>query len=123
MLAVKEAKQLIESADVAGIDAVYAFNIPSEIVDNTDKTIIRITDVSTQPDLWASNDFDVLNRRIEVQIFYKQNLTVDPEQTETELYRLFVHNGWDLGDNHGHTIDPDTNQLMTTFYVNNSKLI
>ena len=54
MLAVKEAKQLIESADVAGIDAVYAFNIPSEIVDNTDKTIIRITDVSTQPDLWAS---------------------------------------------------------------------
>lgn len=123
MLAVKEAKQLIESADVAGIDEVYAFNIPDEIVGNPDKTIIRITDVSTQPDLWASNDFDVLNRRIEVQIFYKQNLTVDPEQTETELYRLFVHNGWDLGDNHGHTIDPDTNQLMTTFYVNNSKLI
>lgn len=123
MLAVKEAKQLIESADVAGIDAVYAFNIPDEIVGNHDKTIIRITDVSTQPDLWASNDFDVLNRRIEVQIFYKQNITVDPETTETELYRLFVHNGWDLGDNHGHTIDPDTNQLMTTFYVNNSKLI
>lgn len=123
MLAVKEAKQLIESADVAGIDAVYAFNIPDEIVGNPDKTIIRITDVSTQPDLWASNDFDVLNRRIEVQMFYKQNITVDPETTETELYRLFVHNGWDLGDNHGHTIDPDTNQLMTTFYVNNSKLI
>ena len=123
MLAVKEAKQLIESANVAGIDAVYAFNIPTEIVGNTDKTIIRITDVSTQPDLWASNDFDALNRRIEVQIFYKQNLTVDPEQTETELYRLFVHHDWDLGDNHGHTIDPDTNQLMTTFYVNNSKLI
>lgn len=123
MLAVKEAKQLIESANVAGIDTVYAFNIPTEIVGNPDKTIIRITDVSTQPDLWASNDFDVLNRRIEVQIFYKQNLTVDPETTETELYRLFVHNGWDLGDNHGHTIDPDTNQLMTTFYVNNSKLI
>lgn len=123
MLAVKEAKQLIESANVVGIDEVYAFNIPAEIVGNPDKTIIRITDVSTQPDLWASNDFDVLNRRIEVQIFYKQNLTVDPETTETELYRLFVHNGWDLGDNHGHTIDPDTNQLMTTFYVNNSKLI
>lgn len=123
MLAVKEAKQLIESADVAGIDAVYAFNIPSEIVGNPDKTIIRITDVSTQPDLWASNDFDVLNRRIEVQIFYKQNITVDPETTETELYRLFVHHDWDLGDNHGHTIDPDTNQLMTTFYVNSSKLI
>lgn len=123
MLAVKEAKQLIESADVAGIDEVYAFNIPDEIVGNPDKTIIRITDVSTQPDLWASNDFDVLNRRIEVQIFYKQNITVDPETTETELYRLFVHHDWDLGDNHGHTIDPDTNQLMTTFYVNNSKLI
>ena len=28
MLAVKEAKQLIESSDVAGIDAVYALNIP-----------------------------------------------------------------------------------------------
>lgn len=121
-LAVKEATELIKKAGISGIDDVYAFNIPKEVVGNVDETLIRVSDVSTRLELWGSNDFHALNREVEVQIFYKQDLDVDPEVTETALYRLFVRNNWTLGENHGHTLDPDTNQLMTTFYVSNEKL-
>lgn len=121
-LAVKEATELIKKAGISGIDDVYAFNIPKEVVGNVDETLIRVSDVSTRLELWGSNDFHALNREVEVQIFYKQDLDIDPEVTETALYRLFIHNNWTLGENHGHTFDPDTNQLMTTFYVSNEKL-
>ena len=122
MLAVKEASDLIKQAHIKGIDEVYPFNIPADTVGNPDKTIIRVSDVSTRLGMWGSNDFHSLTREVEVQIFYKQNLDVDPEETETQLYRLFVHNDWTMGENRGHTVDPDTNQLMSTFYVTNEEL-
>lgn len=122
MLAVKQAVNLIKQASIPGLDEVYGFNIPKEQVGNVDETIIRVSDVSTRLGLWGSNDFHTLNREIEVQIFYKQDLDFDPEQTETALYRLFIHNDWVMGENRGHTIDPDTQQLTSTFYVSNEEL-
>lgn len=122
MLAVKEASDFIKQAHIKGVDEVHPFNIPADTVGNPDKTIIRVSDVSTRLGMWGSNDFHSLTREVEVQIFYKQNLDVDPEETETQLYRLFVHHDWTMGENRGHTIDPDTNQLMSTFYVTNEEL-
>ena len=39
MLAVKEAKQLLDNAKIDGIDNVYTVNIPKEVDDATNKTI------------------------------------------------------------------------------------
>lgn len=123
MLAVNQAKKLIDGAHISGIDHVYAFNIPSEVVENTDLTLIRLSDVNQKPQIWGSDDFGALNREVEVQIFYKQDPDVDPEVLESRLFKLFVHHDWELGEVHGHTFDTDTSQLTCSFYVYNMKYL
>ena len=123
MLATTEALNLIKNAKLPGVDDVYAFNIPKEKIDNVDETIVLIRDANTNPDLYASNGFNALNREVEIQIFYSKHPQIEPEQLEVKLYKLFESNDWDLGQNHGHTLDPDTQQLMTTFYVYNLELV
>ena len=123
MLAVNEAKKLIDEAHINGVDHVYTFNIPNEVVENADLTLIRLSDVNQKPQIWGSDDFGALNREIEVQIFYKRDPTVDPEILESQLFKLFVHAGWELGEIHGHTFDTDTSQLTCSFYVYNMKYL
>lgn len=123
MLAVLEAKKMIEDANVDGIDQVYAFNIPAEMVENVDQTVVLITDANTSPSVYGSNDFNALDRNIEIQVFYKKDLDFDPETIEVKLYKIFTSDYWSVGENHGHTIDPDTQQITTTFYVNNLKIV
>lgn len=123
MLAVKEAKQLLDNAKIDGIDNVYTVNIPKDVEDATNKTIVLLTDASTTPTLYGSDDFNALNRNIEVQVFYALDPKYDPEMIDLKLYKTFQHAGWDLGQNHGHTYDPYTNQLTSTFYVENFEII
>lgn len=123
MLAVKEAKQLLDNAKIDGIDNVYTVNIPKDVDDATNKTIVLLTDASTTPTLYGSDDFNALNRNIEVQVFYALDPKYDPEMIDLKLYKTFQHAGWDFGQNHGHTYDPYTNQLTSTFYVENFEII
>ena len=123
MLTVKEAKQLLDNAKIDGIDNVYTVNIPKDVDDATNKTIVLLTDASTTTTLYGSDDFNALNRNIEVQVFYALDPKYDPEMIDLKLYKTFQHAGWDLGQNHGHTYDPYTNQLTSTFYVENFEII
>ena len=123
MLAVKEAKQLLDNANIDGIDHIYTVNIPKNITDAENQTIVLLTDASTTPTLYGSDDFNALNRNIEVQVFYALDPKYDPEEIDLKLYKAFSHAGWDLGQNHGHTYDPYTNQLTSTFYVSNFEVI
>ena len=123
MLAVKEAKQLLDNAKIDGIDNVYTVNIPKDVDDATNKTIVLLTDASTTPTLYGSDDFNALNRNIEVQVFYALDPKYDPEMIDLKLYKTFQHAGWDIGENRGHTYDPDTEQLTSTFYVSDLKLV
>lgn len=123
MLAVKEAQNLLEKAHIAGVDGVYTFNLPTEIVENTDKTVILLTDANSKPAIYGNSHFNALNREIEVQIFYALDPQVDPEVLDVAVYRAFEKDGWDLGENHGHTFDTDTMQITTSFYVYNLELL
>lgn len=123
MLAVKEAQNLLEKAHIVGVDGVYIFNLPLEIVENTDKTVILLTDANSKPALYGNSRFNALNREIEVQIFYALDPQVDPEVLDVAVYRAFENSGWDLGENHGHTFDTDTMQITTSFYVYNLELL
>lgn len=122
-LAVIDAKNLIYSAHIDGIDNVYTINIPKEVVENTDQTIVLLTDANTNLDIPGNNNFGALRRMIEVQIFYSLHPKRDPEEIDVALYRLFKHHNWDIGENRGHTYDPDTEQLTSTFYVSDLKLV
>lgn len=123
MLAVKEARDLIKKANINGVDQVYSINIPAEMSKVTDQTIVLITDANSVPTVYGNNDFNALRRMVEVQVFYSDDLNVDPEVVDVKLYRAFTNAGWDLGQNYGHTFDPDTDQLTTAFYVYNLKIL
>ena len=123
MLAVKEAQNLLENTHIDGVDGVYTFNLPPEIVENTDKTVILLTDANSKPTLYGNSRFNALNREIEVQIFYALDPKVDPEVLDVAVYRAFENDGWDLGENHGHTFDTDTMQITTSFYVYNLEIL
>lgn len=120
MLAVKEAKELIESADFDWLSAVYAYNVPKEKLDSSDKTIALVRDVNTRTDLEGNDFFFGTIREVEVQIFYKTSLD-DPEASDLTLMQLFKKAYWDITEIREHTIDPDTSQLTGTFYFTQTK--
>lgn len=123
MLAVIEARDLIRGLDLPAISGVYAYSIPPEIVQNTDKNIVLVTDANSNVAISGSNDFHGLDRMVEVQIFYALHPNFDPEMLEVKLYKTFVHDGWSMGQNRGHVRDADTGQIYTTFYVSKLKLV
>ena len=120
MLAVKEAKQLIENAGFDWLTAVYAYNVPKEELDNTDKTVVLVRDVNTRTDLEGNDFFFGTIREVEVQIFYKLSLD-DPEMNDLALMQAFKKEHWDITEVRGHTVDPDTLQLTGTFYFTQTK--
>lgn len=123
MLAILEAKKLIEGARFPEIDKVFSGTIPANFKITNDKTICLITDVRTDTAIQGNNDFYGLTRQVEVQIFYKITNTVDFESFETRLMKLFKQNHWSIVDIREHTLDPDTSQVTAVFYVAHEKVI
>lgn len=123
MLAVIEAKELIESNDFSEIESVYTNNLPVEIQSNDDKTIALITDVSTSTTLTGNNDFYALKSTIELQIFYKLDVDIDIEELHILLIKVFRKDGWLLDQLKDLTVDPDTLQLSAVFYFTKIRYI
>lgn len=117
MLAIIEAKNLIEAQNYIEVDVVYTTNLPQEIVDNVDKTVILITEANEQLTTLGNNDFYGMRRICEIQIFYKFDVDFSVENFEMRLMKLFKNNHWSVFDKRGHTLDPDTLQLTEVFYV------
>lgn len=122
-LAVVDAKSIIETAKIDGIDAVYTINLPAEEVENVNQTLVLITDANTNLGGYGSNHFNTLRREVEVQVFYALHPSVSVDNVEVSLYRAFENAGWEIGESHGHTYDPDTHQLTVTMYLYQTKVV
>lgn len=123
MAAVDDAVALISAASLVGIDEVYGNNLPQETMDSLDKTVVLVTDDANNPSGYGNNDFWRLNQEVEVQIWYSQDFDNDPETIEVKLMKLFVHSDWQVAAVRQRTLDPDTQQLMNTFYFSREKNI
>lgn len=123
MSAVDDAVQLLNQADIAGINAVEGNNLPKELVDSTDKTVVLITDAVNNPSSFGNNDFWALNQEIEVQIWYSVNLETDPEDIEVGMMKAFTHQNWQVAAVRQRIIDPETSQLSNTFYFSRTKIL
>lgn len=121
--AIDEAQELIESLKFSGIDGIYTSNLPEELIEDTDKTVILIQDVNTGIDDLANNRFHILRRQIEIQIFYKIDLNVEPSDIQLALLNAFISAHWSLTQNATSSVDPDTKQLTQTFYFTQDKQI
>ena len=117
MLATVKLKELIEGKGFGEISEVYANNLPKELEDNTDKTIVLLTESNPSLDLSGNNTFFRKIERVEIQIFYKLDIDFDIEAFEMELLKFLKSEHYSITDIREHSIDPDTLQLTAVFYV------
>ncbi|MCT4383795.1 DUF806 family protein [Lacticaseibacillus paracasei] len=123
MSAVDDAVTMLTQAKIANINAVKGNNLPQELVDNLNETVVLITDAANDPAAYGDNDFWALNQEVEVQIWYSQELETDPETIEIAMMKAFVNSNWQVAAVRQRTFDPDTKQLFNTFYFSRTKNI
>lgn len=123
MSAVDDAVTMLSKAGIASIDSVEGNNLPQELVDSLEKTVVLITDAANDPTAHGNNDFWALNQEVEVQIWYSQLLDSDPEIIEIAMMKAFTHQHWQVAAVRQRTLDPDTQQLFNTFYFSRTKNI
>lgn len=103
------------------IDKVYAYQIPKNAVNNTDKTIALLREVQVQTDEEGNNRFNAINTQLQLQIFLKKDIDFDTEQFQIDLFRLFENNNYECYTFGGWLIDPDTEQLFNSIYIEKLK--
>ena len=123
MSAVDDAVTMLTQAKIANIDAVEGNNLPQELVDSREETVVLITDAANDPTAYGDNDFWALNQEVEAQIWYSQLLDSDPEVIEIAMMKAFTHQHWQVAAVRQRAFDPDAHQLFNTFYFSRTKNI
>ena len=123
MLATLELKSLIDGKEFGEISEVYANNLPKEVQENTDKTIVLLQESDAFLGMFGNDSFFGKTNQIEVQIFYKLDVDFDLDEFETRLMKFLVSEHYKITDIREHTLDPDTLQMTAVFYVAHEKII
>lgn len=123
MSAVDDAVTLLSQANISGIDAIEGNNLPQELVDSKDKTVVLISDAANDPASFGNDDFWALNQEVEVQIWYSQSLNSDLDTIEVAMMKAFTHQHWQVAAVRQRTLDPVSSQLFNTFYFSRTKNI
>lgn len=123
MLATLELKNLIDGKEFGEISEVYANNLPKEVQENTDKTIVLLQESDAFLGMFGNDSFFGKTNQIEVQIFYKLDVDFDLEEFETRLMKFLVSEHYKITDIREHTLDPDTLQMTAVFYVAHEKIL
>lgn len=123
MLATLELKNLIDGKGFGEISEVYANNLPKEVQENTDKTIVLLRESSAFIGMFGNDRFHSKSNQIEIQIFYKLDLDFDPDDFETQFMQWLVSERYKITDIREHSIDPDTLQLTGVFYVERKQIL
>ena len=96
MLATLELKNLIDDKEFSEINEVYVNNLPKEIQENTDKTIVLLRESDAFLGMFGNDRFHSKSNQIEVMIFYKLDLDFDPDDFETRLMQWLVSNHYKI---------------------------
>ncbi|SNU08714.1 Protein of unknown function [Streptococcus equinus] len=123
MLATLELKELLDGKGFSEISEVYVNNLPKEIQENTDKTIVLLRESGTFLEMFGNGSFFGKTNQIEVQIFYKLDIDFDLDEFETELMKFLVSKQYTVTTVREHTLDPDTLQMTAVFYVAHKKIL
>lgn len=123
MLATLTLKELLSGKEFSEISEIYVNNLPKEIQENTDKTIMLLRESGAFLDMFGNDSFFGKTNQIEVQIFYKLDIDFDLEEFETRLMKFLVSEHYKITDIREHTLDPDTLQMTAVFYVAHEKII
>lgn len=108
--------ETILTANFPSISEVYQRNLPQEVKSNTANTIALIQSVRTDPTSLGNDTFNSVDRQLELQVFYKLDLDIDPEELEIKILKTFKDLNY-LVSAEGILTDPDTYQLYESFYL------
>ena len=117
MTIVEDAKNLLEAANIAGIDAIYTYNIPKSNATDTSKTELLIQDNGSTTEAYGNDDFNALTGEIEVQIWYSDTTPPDYDAVELAILKAFTAQAWQVSGWRRRIADPDTKQLSNTTYI------
>jgi hypothetical protein len=123
MLATLEMKKLLDESQLSEVQRVYTSNLPKEEQDNVDETIVLVTDANSELGLSGNNTFHLIRRQVEIQIFYKLEIDFDIDSFEVRLMKLLKSNHWSILDIRGRTVDPDTLQMTSVIYAEQTKIL
>lgn len=123
MLATLALKNLIDGKEFGEISETYANNLPKEVQENTDKTIVLLRESDAFLGMFGNDSFYSKTNQIEVQIFYKLDIDFDLDEFETRLMKFLVSEHYRITDIREHTLDPDTLQMTAVFYAAHEKII
>lgn len=115
-LPVVQALKMVNSASFSWLDGAYQTALPSDVIGNTDKTIVLITEFLSEPTNFGNSKFKGWLIGVEAQIFYKSKIDFNTLNAEIDFARLFEKSGWHIEQSKNHTKDPDTKQLSKVFY-------
>ncbi|MCS9991173.1 DUF806 family protein [Weissella confusa] len=88
---------------------VFAYRVPSELVERSDFTLMLISELRNFPDKYAGDHSTQLRQRFQIQIWYKPETDVD--SFEWQLTELLEDQGYYAIENVGHSLDEETGQL------------
>ena len=123
MLATFEMKKLLDGSQLSEVQRVYTSNLPKEEQDNVGETIVLVTDANSELGLSGNNTFHLVRRQVEIQIFYKLDIDFDIDSFEVQLMKLLKSNHWSILDIRGRTVDPDTLQMTSVIYAEQTKIL
>jgi hypothetical protein len=125
LLPVSQVASLVDSLNLTWLNKVYLNEIPKEVLDNTDSTVMLLQETDSSPAYLANSTFKGLAMGVEIQIFYKVDLANDfnPLEAEIALMKSLKEAGWLIVSSQHHTTDPDTNQVTKTIYVTKNEMI
>ena len=118
------AEKLIKSANFNWVDSIYRGSIPEEVIDNTDTTVINITEWLSEPGKYANQSFKWWTIGVGIQIFFKKGKqAMSLIDAEIELARLFQKNNWSIDQSKNNVKDPGTEQMSQVFLFSKNILL
>lgn len=115
-LPVVQARKLVERNNLTWVDNVYQGSVPEDVVNDTSKTDIAISEYINEPARYANSRFKGWEIGVEVQIFYAESTKINIQDAEITFLRIFESDGWSVDQSKHHSKDPDTGQVSKVFY-------
>ncbi|MBI1716732.1 DUF806 family protein [Lactobacillus crispatus] len=117
----KEVADELQNSGIKDIGIVSSYTLPSTggIADKQNN--ILVTEVTTVPNEYGSNQFTQTDETIELNIYYGTQKTVPIDTFERSIVSFFMQRNWSLLPYGGHYKDPTTKQLCIDFQFRRRK--
>lgn len=111
----------LQNSGIQDLGIVKAYALPPANGVPDKKNAILVTEVTSVPNTYGSNNFTDEFQTIELNIYYGSQKTVPIDVFEKSITSFFIAKNWALLPYGGHYKDPDTLQVRIDFQFRRRK--